>query len=305
MDLDSDVSPAAAPSSGGGPFAYLKLARPKQWSKNVLVFAAPAAAGVLSDLEPFAKTVLAFAVFCAAASGVYAWNDSLDAEADRQHPTKRFRPVASGAISVRNAQIFGSALIVAALVASLAASWKLTAVIAGYIVLQFSYNAWLKHEAVMDLAAVAAGFVLRAVAGGAAVDVPISTWFLIVAAAGSLFMVTGKRHAEQIELGSDAAGHRKALAHYSGAFLLYVRAVSSSVAILAYCLWAFESSSQTGNTSWFELSIIPFVLAIFRYALLLEQGHGGAPEELVLGDHVLLALGASWAVLFAIAVYLT
>lgn len=303
MDLDSHVTPPSAPVSGA--LAYLKLARPKQWAKNVLVFAAPAAAGVLSQLGPFLKTLLAFVVFCAAASGVYAWNDSLDAEADRQHPTKRLRPVASGAISVHNAQIFGTLLIVFALLASLAASWKLTAIIAGYIALQLAYNGWLKHEAVMDLAAVAAGFVLRAVAGGAAVDVPISTWFLIVAGAGSLFMVTGKRHAEQVELGTDAAGHRKALAHYSASFLLYVRAVSSSVAILAYCLWAFESSSTTGNTTWFELSIIPFVLAIFRYALLLEQGHGGAPEELVLGDHVLLALGASWAILFGIAVYLT
>lgn len=303
MDLDSDAAPSAAPASGA--VAYLKLARPKQWSKNVLVFAAPAAAGVLSEAQPLLKTLLAFVVFSAAASGVYAWNDSLDAAADRQHPTKRYRPVASGAIGVRGAQICGSALIAGALAASLAGSWKLTAIIAGYVVLQFSYNAWLKHEAVMDLAAVAAGFVLRAVAGGAAVDVPISTWFLIVAAAGSLFMVTGKRHAEQIELGSDAAGHRRALAHYSHSFLLYVRAVSSSVAILAYCLWAFENSRQTGNSAWFELSIIPFVLAILRYALLLEQGRGGAPEELVLGDHVLLALGAGWAILFAAAVYLT
>ncbi len=155
----------------------------------------------------------------------------------------------------------------------------------------------------LDLAAVAAGFVLRTIAGGVAVGVDISPWFLIVAGAGSLFMVTGKRHAEMLELGDDAGNHRPALELYSFAFLNYVRAVASSVAILAYCLWAFERSEAVGDQTWFELSIIPFVLGILRYSLLLEQGRGGAPEDLVLSDRSLLAIGLVWALLFAGAVH--
>ena len=143
---------------------------------------------------------------------------------------------------------------------------------------------------------------LRTIAGGVAVGVTISFWFLIVAGSASLFMVTGKRHAELVELGDGAAGHRRTLEMYSRAYLGYVRAVASSVTVLAYCLWAFEKSQPVGNPVWFQLSIIPFVLGIMRYALLLEQGGGGAPEELVLSDRVLLLLGGVWAVLFGIAV---
>jgi decaprenyl-phosphate phosphoribosyltransferase len=163
------------------------------------------------------------------------------------------------------------------------------------------YSLWLKHEAVLDLACVASGFVLRAIAGGVAVPVPISPWFLIVAGSASLFMVTGKRHAELVELGDGAVGHRRALELYSQSFLGYVRALASSATILAYCLWAFERSAEVGNPVWFQLAIVPFVLAILRYALLLDQGGGGAPEELVFSDRVLLGLGAVWALLFAIA----
>ena len=144
----------------------------------------------------------------------------------------------------------------------------------------------------LDLGAVACGFVLRTIAGGIAVGVSISPWFLIVAGAGSLFMVTGKRSAELRQLGAGAISHRRSLAGYTEAFLSYVRAVASSVAILAYCLWAFEKSATVGEQAWFELSIVPFALGILRYALLLSQGEGGAPEELVLSDRVLLAIGA-------------
>jgi decaprenyl-phosphate phosphoribosyltransferase len=303
METQSELAIARPPMSTGR--AYLQLARPKQWSKNVLVFAAPGAAGVLNEGSALAKALVAFVVFCAAAGGTYAWNDSLDVEADRRHPVKCRRPIASGAIPVQAARVYGTLLIAAAIAVSFAATWRLALVIAGYIVVQFAYSGWLKHEPVLDLALVASGFVLRAVAGGAAVDVPISTWFLIVAASGSLFMVTGKRHAEQVELGAGAAEHRRSLAGYSASFLLYVRAVSSSVAILAYCLWAFEKSQHAGDATWFELSIIPFVLGLLRYALLLDQGEGGAPEEVVLRDRFILAFGAMWAIVFAVAVYVS
>jgi decaprenyl-phosphate phosphoribosyltransferase len=124
-----------------------------------------------------------------------------------------------------------------------------------------------------------------------------------VAGAGSLFMVTGKRSAELRQLDGGATTHRRSLAGYTEEFLSYVRSVASSVAILAYCLWAFEKSAAVGEQAWFEISIVPFALGILRYALLLSQGDGGAPEELVLSDRVLLAIGFVWAVCFAVAVH--
>ena len=286
----------------GLPMALLRLARPQQWSKNVLVLAAPGAAGVLLEARSIVKTLIAFVCFCLAASGTYCWNDALDVDADRMHPKKRARPVASGQVSVSTAKRFGSILLVVGIALSFAATWHLALVVGGYVVTTLAYSVWLKHEPVLDLATVAAGFVLRTVAGGVAVGVSISNWFLIVAASGALFVVTGKRSAEHSALGEEAGLHRRALAQYSTAYLGYVRAVSSTIAILAYCLWAFEASAKSGSPVWFQLAIIPFVLGVLRYALLLDQGEGGAPEEVLLRDRVLLMIGVSWVVLFVIAV---
>jgi len=298
--LQSEVPEAEPPARLP---ALVRLARPKQWIKNVLVIAAPGAAGVLGEGTALTRTTVAFVCFCLAASGTYFLNDALDIDADRRHPTKRRRPIASGEVSVRTALTGGIVLVTAAIALSFAARWQLSLVIGGYLLQTVLYSVWLKHEAVLDLACVASGFVLRTIAGGVAVGVTISPWFLIVAGSASLFMVTGKRHAEMVELGDHAGSHRLTLAIYSREFLSYVRAVASSVTVLAYCLWAFEKSSTVGNPVWFELSIVPFVLGILRYALLLEQGRGGAPEELVLADRVLLAMGAAWALSFALAVH--
>ena len=283
--------------------AIVRTARPKQWTKNVLVFAAPAAAGVLDQRDAMLQTLVAFLGFCLAASGTYFLNDANDAEADRLHPTKRLRPIAAGDLEVRTARIIAAVLVVLALLVTAPINdFKLSGVIAAYVVITLSYTLWLKYEPVIDLAAVAAGFVLRAIAGGVATDVPLSDWFLIVAGAGSLFIVTGKRHAEQVELGSDSFEHRRTLGEYSTAFLGYVRAVASGVMITAYCLWAFENAASTGDETWFRLSIVPFVIAVLRYALVIDQGGGGAPEEVVLSDRVLQVVGLIWVITFALGV---
>jgi decaprenyl-phosphate phosphoribosyltransferase len=283
--------------------ALVKTARPKQWVKNVLVFAAPAAAGVLDDPAQLGRTLVAFAALSLAASGTYFLNDALDVEEDRNHPTKQHRPIAAGHLSVRAAKVVAVLLMLAGILISLPiADGELAIVVAGYVALTVSYSIWLKHEPVVDLGAVAAGFVIRAIAGGVATNVEISDWFLIVAAGGSLFMVTGKRHAEQIELGTDSGSHRSTLEEYSTSYLAFVRAVAASVTVTAYCLWAFESAAAIGEETWFRVSIIPFVLAILRYAHLIEQGKGGAPEEVVLGDRVLQVLGLLWILAFAVGV---
>jgi decaprenyl-phosphate phosphoribosyltransferase len=283
--------------------AFVRTARPKQWSKNLLVVAAPGAAGVLTDPAQLGRTAVAFVALCLAASGTYFLNDALDVDADRQHPVKRNRPVASGALSVRTAKWCSGILIgLGIAVAAPINDGQLAAVVAGYALLTISYSIWLKHEPVIDLGAVAAGFVLRAVAGGIATNVPISNWFLIVAGAGSLFIVTGKRHAEQIELGSDSGAHRATLDEYSAGFLGFVRSVGASVTITAYCLWSFEVASRVGDVLWFRASIVPFVLAMLRYAFIVEQGGGGAPEEILFEDRVLQVLGVLWLITFAIGV---
>lgn len=281
---------------------WIRLLRPKQWSKNLLVLAAPGAAGVLGNADAVIDTAIAFVAFCAVASGTYCWNDALDVDEDRAHPVKARRPVAAGAVTCSQAMVVGSALIAAGLSISLIANWHLTSVVGGYAGLTLLYSAIWKHVAVVDLVVVATGFLLRAIAGGVAVDVEISTWFLIVAGAGSLFMVTGKRHAEQIELGDGAGAHRASLDEYTTGYLAFVRSVATSVAILAYVLWALQQSAGTGNELAFQLSIVPFVMGLLRYALLVEQGAGGAPEDVVLSDRTLQVIGVVWVVAFALGV---
>jgi len=225
---------AEAPETGRRPSlvrSFVREARPKQWVKNVLVFAAPGAAGVLTEPDQLGRTLIAFAAFCLAASGTYFLNDAMDAEADRQHPKKRYRPVAAGLISTAQAKVTAVVLIVLALAVSAPLNGgRLVVVVAAYVLVTVSYTLWLKHEPVLDLGCVAAGFGLRAIAGAYATDVPLSNFFLIVVGAGSLFIVAGKRHAELSELGEASSGHRQTLGEYSDSFLNYVRAVTSGVA---------------------------------------------------------------------------
>lgn len=287
------------------PLALLRLARPRQWVKNVLLFAAPGAAGVLSHRTPLVHTVIGFALFCLASSGTYYINDAIDYEADRLHPTKRQRPIAAGIVSPAFAIGAGLVMLGASIALSVTLlSPKFAGIVAGYVFITLAYSLRLKHEPVIDLAAVASGFIIRAVAGGIAAEVLVSSWFIIVISFGAMFMVAGKRHAEQLDMGDDAGSHRATLEAYSLSYLRYIRSTSSALAIAAYCLWAFDREATIhGNIPWYEFSIIPVVLAIFRYALVLETGAGSAPEEIVLGDRILQFLGVAWAVLFGLGVY--
>jgi decaprenyl-phosphate phosphoribosyltransferase len=283
----------------------LRTARPKQWAKNVLVFAAPAAAGVLDEWSAQWRSLVAFAAFCAAASGTYFLNDVADVEADRAHPRKRNRPIALGSVPVPLGTAVGVLLL--ALAVGLAAATghpEMVVVVGLYVAMTVTYTWWWKHVAVVDLVVVAMGFVLRAVGGGVAVDVAISDWFLITTSFASLFVVAGKRHADLAALGNEAGGTRALLDTYTLPFLRMVLAVSLGAAVVGYCLWAFEAS-ETAGSSWplFELSIVPMVTALLRYALLLDGGHGSAPEEVFAGDRALQVLGGTWAVLFLAGVY--
>lgn len=283
----------------------LRTARPHQWLKNVLVFAAPGAAGVLDDPDSLGRAALVFVAFCLASSGTYFWNDVLDVESDRAHPTKSRRPVAAGQVGLVTARIVGSVLPLAALgVAAATGRWQPVVAVGAYMVVTLSYSAVWKHVAVLDLVAIASGFVLRAAGGALAVDVPMSSWFLLVTSFGALFIVTGKRYAEARELGEAAHAVRSTLGDYSESFLRFMLAVNCGGALVSYCMWAFEAKELAGSDlHWYELSVVPMVTALFRYALVLDQGHGSAPEDVFRNDRVLQVLGLAWAAVFGLAVY--
>lgn len=287
--------------------AALRVARPRQWIKNLLVFAAPGAAGVLGHAHQLLQAAGAFGVFCLAASGTYFLNDAGDAAADRLHPVKQHRPVAAGMVPVPAAVGAGIALMAAAEAAAWGlAGWKLAAVIGVYLAVSVAYTLSLKHEPVLDLACVSSGFILRAIAGGVATHVRLSDWFLIVTSFGALLVVAGKRSAEHATLGDSRADHRRTLGHYPAPFLRSVRLLSAAVSVTAYCLWAFGRAGSLGaghHPIWFELSIVPFVLALLHLELRFETGHGAAPEDLALGDRALQLLAVAWVVLFAVGVY--
>lgn len=295
---DVEIPPRGNPLTG-----LIRTMRPRQWVKNVLVLAAPFVGGVIFDVHVLIKVGIAFVAFSLAASGVYLVNDVKDVEADRAHPTKRNRPIAAGVVSPGLALVVAVLLFAAAIGVSLLASTELAVVTAVYVAVQISYCLWLKHQPVLDIAIVASGFLLRAIAGGAAAQIDLSQWFLLAAAFGSLFMVAGKRYAEIRLAESTGAKIRKSLEGYTATYLRFVWTLSATVVIMTYGLWAFQIGEST-QSRWPVISMVPFVLAVLRYAVDVDGGKGGEPEEIALGDRVLQILGAALILTLVAAVYL-
>ena len=275
-------------------------ARPRQWVKNVLLLAAPTAAGVIGHGSVAARLAVAIVAFCAASAAGYLVNDVRDVAEDRRHPRKRRRPIASGAVAPGLALAVAIALLAVAAALGARLGWQFLAALGGYVALTLAYSFALRGIAVVDLAAVAGCHVVRASAGGLAVGVPLSRWFLIVTCFGALFVVAGKRLGDLDEQ-TDGAATRATLEEYSPAFLRQVVTLSAAVAITAYCLWAFEHDHAASPAA---VSVVPFTMFLLRYALLVDQGRGGAPEELVVGDVALGVTALAWVALFLSAVYL-
>ncbi|MGW2152408.1 decaprenyl-phosphate phosphoribosyltransferase [Nonomuraea sp. NPDC001699] len=288
----------ARPWSPAPALALVRAARPRQWLKNLLVLAAPMAAGVLGQPGRLLSALLVLAAFCLAASGSYLLNDASDVEADRLHPRKRRRPVASGAVSVRTARVAGVVLLVLGpAVAALTGGWQPPAVVAGYVALTLAYTTWLKHQEVVDLIAVAGCHVIRAYAGAVAVGVPVTGWFLVVVSLAALQLVAGKREAELRSRG--VSGTRATLAAYPAAYLTQVRVMASGAMIVTYCLWALNAHENL----FYGLSIVPFLLLVLRHNLLVERGAGEEPEELVIRDRHTLVFAAALVVLVGLGIY--
>ena len=273
--------------------ALVRGLRPRQWIKNFLVLAAPLAAGQVTNTEVLVRTALAFLLFCAISSGVYLLNDARDVEEDRHHPTKRLRPIAAGTLPLGLAWTVAVVLLLGGVVAGYVVAPALGATFTVYVAVQVAYSAGLKHQPVLDLASVASGFLLRAIAGGVASDIPLSQWFLLVASFGSLFMVAGKRYSELHSLGGDSPT-RISLQAYSESYLRFVWSLAAATTLVFYGLWAFENK---GSPPYAVISLAPFTIGLLRYAVDIDRAVAGSPEDIVLRDRVLQVLALIWLVL--------
>jgi decaprenyl-phosphate phosphoribosyltransferase len=277
--------------------ALLRAMRVRQWTKNLLVLGAAVASGRVLESHVLLGCAVAFVLFCAAASSVYLLNDVRDIEEDRRHPTKRYRAIAAGELSPRTAVVVGGALGAAAVTAGFAWSPNLGATLVIYLVAQASYSLALKDQPAIDLALVSSGFLLRAVAGGTAAGLTMSPWFLLVATFGSLFMVAGKRYSEIRRLGP-AAGTRRSLEHYSESYLRFIWSMAAGVTVVVYSLWALNGvHARPEGLAWGAMSVGPFVLGLLRYAADIDRGTAESPEDIVLKDRHLQAIGAVWLLL--------
>lgn len=274
----------------------VKTMRPKQWVKNLLLLAAPMAAGVILESEHWVSLAVAFTSFCLIASGAYFVNDIVDREADRRHLKKQYRPIAAGVVPMVVAVCSGITLTVTGVALSALNGPKFLYAAGAYCAYTYLYSFFLKHVETVELVALSGGFALRAFAGALAVDVSISTWFAVCVYAGAMLMASGKRSAEL----ANGTSTRKVLAKYTPDFLSTVRTTSVAVALTSYGLW---TAGSTANLIVY-LSTLPFITAILRYAQLCSAGVADEPEELILSDRILLVAGGVWALLYFSGVYL-
>ena len=276
------------------PIAALKALRPKQWAKNVLLFAALVFSTEFLNPDSVLRALWGFGAFSLVASIGYIINDILDREADAQHPRKRKRPIASGALPVGMA--WGEAAVVA--VAGFASAWLLDPlfclIAALYFINTMTYTFWGKHKVIVDIMMIAAGFLLRAVAGGLAIGVPISPWLLLCAGFLALFLGFNKRRGELMQLSEKAAEHRKNLALYSTALLDEYQSITTSGAIMSYALYTVLA--EYPNNPWLLLTV-PFPLyGIFRYVYLVQQHGEGDPSTLLFKDRGIMLVCFLYAI---------
>jgi 4-hydroxybenzoate polyprenyltransferase len=266
--------------------------RPRQWTKNGIVFLALVFSyGQEYHLrEPdtwipkLIEALLAFVCFCLVCSADYLVNDIRDIDADREHPTKRNRPIAAGLLPVRTAWVAAGVLAVSGISLAFAVDWRMGCVVLGYLLMMLAYTYVLKHMVLIDLFVIATGFVLRAMAGALAIDVPISPWLYVVTALGALFLGINKRRAELVLLEQGAGNHRQILDEYTIPMLDQMGSIVTGALIMAYGLYTFTAEGLPSNHSM--MLTIPFVLyGIFRYMYLVNvKGEGGSPEEVLLRD---------------------
>jgi decaprenyl-phosphate phosphoribosyltransferase len=283
--------------------AVARSSRPRQWLKNGLVVAAPAAAGALGQGRVLERLVVAFAAFCLAAGATYLINDVRDIEHDRRHPRKRSRPIAAGALPVRLALAAAAVEMAAGLALAAVVSSTLVLVLAGYLALTTVYSVWLRHLAGLDVAAVSGCFLLRAAAGGVAAEVSLSGWFIAVVMLGATFVVLGKRHAECLRLGHAGRRTRTTLGTYRPAALRAAAGAAAAATVVVYALWALAHPQRHLGIAWAEASVLPFTFGVARYIHVLADGGGEFPEHAASTDRLLQASALVWIAVFAFRTY--
>jgi 4-hydroxybenzoate polyprenyltransferase len=271
-------------------------ARPGHWVKNLVIFAALIFARVYGDTNKVGLTLLAFIAFCLGTSAVYIINDIIDRENDKNHPIKCKRPIASGIVKVPIATLVSAILLFAGLGLALWINVETFIVLGLYIIINYAYSIYIKQLVILDVMSIALGFVLRAIAGGVAIAVPVSPWLLVCTSLLALFLGFAKRRHELSLLSTDATGHRKSLEHYSIPFLDQMTSVVTSSTVVAYSFYTLSPETiQHLHTQWLFLTI-PFVLyGIFRYLyLIFKREEGGNPTKLLLTDPPLLVCVLLW-----------
>lgn len=285
--------------------ALLQSMRPRQWTKNGLLLVPLAFTLSLDNPALVSRSLVALVLFCALSSAGYLVNDVADLESDRQHPLKRNRPIASGAVPVPAALGLGGLLAGVGVLGCFLLSPMLGVLAIAYLLLTATYTVWLKHQVLLDVFGLAAGFVLRAAAGAVAIDVPVSPWLYTATLLGALLIGLGKRRSELKALGpDDAVRVRKNLQAYSIPFIDQLILVVSSSALMTYALYTFSAENLPRNHSM--MLTIPVVLyGLFRYLYLVHEGAvAGAPEDLLFRDRPLLAAVVTWAIMAVAILYI-
>ena len=289
------------------PLAYslVRSLRPEQWTKNLIVFGGVLFGQRLLDVPSLLKASAAFAVFCALSGVVYLLNDVADREADRRHPIKKRRPIASGAVSVAAALTMAAVLGVSSLVAAFLLRIEFGLFATAYVALLAFYSGPLKHVVIIDVLTIAIGFVLRAAAGAVVIDVPISNWLFLVTMLGALFLALSKRRHELVLLADDATSHRPILQEYSPYLLDQMISVVTASTLVAYAFYTINPETvEKFHTNHLSLTL-PFLLyGIFRYLYLVHQKEGGgSPADTLVNDRPLLVCVALWALAVALIIY--
>jgi 4-hydroxybenzoate polyprenyltransferase len=285
-----------------GTTTVIRAMRPAQWLKNGVVFAGLVFGGKLLEPTAVVSAALAALAFCLLSGGFYLVNDVRDRDSDQLHPVKRTRPIPAGELAPQTAGVVGALLILVAIAASALLSWSLVLVFLAYAGLMAAYNLGLKEIAILDVFAIAAGFVLRAVGGAVVVDVSISRWLLVCTILLALLIGFGKRRHELIAL-NNPTGHRRNLSVYNEAMLDQCVAVTAAGTLIAYAVYTFDSQSAQNHGRM--MLTIPFVAyGVFRYLYLLYLGgKGGTPEAMLLTDRPLVAAVSAWALVSVILFY--
>lgn len=283
---------------------FLSL-RPRQWTKNLLIFAGLVFARRLLDPGAVRAASVAFVIFCALSAAVYLINDVVDRETDREHPLKRKRPIAAGLVSVPVALTTAILLIGVALAGALVLGRLFLLVAASYLALNLLYSTALKHIVILDVLTIATGFVLRAAAGAIAIDVKLSQWLFVCTILLALFIALAKRRHELVLLAGGAREHRPILDEYSPYLLDQLIGITAGSSLIAYILYTIsQENTERFGTPWLDLTI-PFpIYGIFRYLYLIHRRDGGGnPADLLLSDYPLLACVASWILVVVLIIY--